>query len=49
MIQGPDGTNGFVQGWTKRLSPNVKVFVPANVPDSGFDSSTDVMEENASE
>jgi hypothetical protein len=37
--QGPDGTNGFVQGWTKRLSPYVKTFVPAHIPDSGFDIS----------
>ena len=36
MAKGPDGTNGFVQGWTKRLSPHVKTFVPANIPDAGF-------------
>jgi cold shock CspA family protein len=40
MAKGPDGTNGFAPGWTKRLSPNVKTFVPANIPDTGFISST---------
>jgi cold shock CspA family protein len=35
MAKGPDGTIGFVHGWTKRLSPNAKTFIPLNIPDGG--------------
>jgi len=45
MAKGPDGTTGFVQGWTKRLSPNVQTFVPANIPDSGFSEEITVDDE----
>ncbi|KAL7490321.1 hypothetical protein ACHAW6_016137 [Cyclotella cf. meneghiniana] len=38
MAKGPDGTIGFVPGWTKRLSPNAKTFIPSTVQVSGFNS-----------
>ena len=44
MAKGPDGTNGFVHGWTSRLSPNVKSFVPPGIESinaSGFESNTE--------
>ena len=44
MAKGPDGTNGFVHGWTSRLSPNVKSFVPPDIESintSGFESNTE--------
>eukprot|EP00804_Cyclotella_cryptica_P023015 CCRYP_000285-RA/>CCRYP_000285-RA protein AED:0.12 eAED:-0.03 QI:0/0/0/0.66/0.4/0.5/6/0/718 len=36
--EGPDGTIGFVHGWTKRLSPNAKTFIPSTIQVSGFNS-----------
>ena len=44
MAKGPDGTNGFVHGWTTRLSPNVKSFVPPGIESinaSGFESNVE--------
>jgi len=38
MAKGPDGTIGFVHGWTKRLSPNAKTFIPSTIQVSGFNS-----------
>ena len=38
--QGPDATIGFVPGWTKRLSPHVKEYVPPTIEVSGFESTS---------
>eukprot|EP00984_Skeletonema_dohrnii_P001102 scaffold343_cov82-Skeletonema_dohrnii-CCMP3373.AAC.1 len=40
MAKGPDGTNGFVKGWTTRLSVFVKEFVPSieSIEASGFEA-----------
>ena len=46
MAKGPDGTNGFVKGWTTRLSVFVKEFVPSieSIEASGFGSIDSVMQ-----
>jgi len=54
MAKGPDGTNGFVKGWTTRLSVFVKEFVPGidSIEASGFESNNvdmQVDEETAAE
>ena len=47
MAKGPDGTNGFAHGWTSRLSPFVKSFVPSieSINASGFESSAETTQE----
>jgi len=40
MAKGPDATIGFVPGWTKRLSPHVKEYVPPTIEVSGFESTS---------
>ncbi len=46
MAKGPDGTNGFVKGWTTRLSVFVKEFVPSieSIEASGFESNNVEMQ-----